>query len=729
MKVKAYFTAFLVMAALCVGCRDSKNPDTAAADALAERLLGVKASGIEFVSDTTRHDTFLLEQSGRKVRITGDNPVSMAVGLNYYLKNYLGVDCPWMKGELSIPDKLAPVTETVERTAKVGDRFFLNYCTYGYALLWCTWEEWEWLIDWMALNGINMPLALTGQEYVWLDVWQQFGMTADEIRAYFSGPAHLPWHRMGEMDGWQGPLPQSWIDGQMELQKRILRREREFGMRPVLPAFSGHVPGRVAELYPDAAITEIASWCDFPSPYFLDPNDPLFKRVQKLYLEKQTELFGTDHYYGADPFNEMIPPSWEPEYLAGVTGELYSSMAQVDPEARWIEMAWIYVNNPSGWSPAAKKACMDAVPKGKLIMLEYQGEYSEFWRETESHYGQPFIWCYLGDFGGVDVLEGNIVKVDRLLKSLFETESTCTGLGCTLEGFSVAPHPFEYFYERLWCDTLDPYGWIRKWSSLHRDDACPATEAAWEKLIREVFVHDAAYFAGSMMSQHPEFGHHDPQSRLPYDNDILLECCRVLLANPSGRDQSRYDITTLYTQVLANLFTLLTDRYTDAASAGDVARMKELKELSLKLFADTDALLATREEMLFGRWISNARRFGADAAEQDCFEVNARTILTRWGCDMYLDDYARRLWQGLVGDYYCRRWQTFFDTTIDRVEKGLAVDGDWYDKEFWPVLVEMAGEEMYSKEPYPAEPIGDSFAAARDVDSRIDGYRAVIGSE
>ena len=73
-------------------------PEADAAYALAERILGAKAHGIDFVADTSRHDTFRLEQKGGKVLITGDNPVSMAVGLNYYLKNYLNIDYPWMKG-------------------------------------------------------------------------------------------------------------------------------------------------------------------------------------------------------------------------------------------------------------------------------------------------------------------------------------------------------------------------------------------------------------------------------------------------------------------------------------------------------------------------------------------------------------------------------------------------------------------------------------------------------
>ena len=48
--------------------------------------------------------------------------------------------------------------------------------------------------------------------------------------------------RMGNINGWGGPLPPSWHIYQINLQHRILMRMREFGMIPVLPAFAGHVP-------------------------------------------------------------------------------------------------------------------------------------------------------------------------------------------------------------------------------------------------------------------------------------------------------------------------------------------------------------------------------------------------------------------------------------------------------------------------------------------------------
>lgn len=53
--------------------------------------------------------------------------------------------------------------------------------------------------------------------------------------------------RMGNMHGWGGPLPMSWIDGQLVLQHKILNRMRQLGMIPVLPGFAGHVPKSITK--------------------------------------------------------------------------------------------------------------------------------------------------------------------------------------------------------------------------------------------------------------------------------------------------------------------------------------------------------------------------------------------------------------------------------------------------------------------------------------------------
>ena len=128
---------------------------------------------------------------------------------------------------LDMPATLPAVDKKVTVDARCKDRFFLNYCTFGYTMPWWQWEDWEHFIDWMALNGINLPLAITGQESIWLKVWTKLGLSESEVRNYFTGPAHLPWHRMLNIDYWQGNLPMSWLDGQEELQKKIVARQRE----------------------------------------------------------------------------------------------------------------------------------------------------------------------------------------------------------------------------------------------------------------------------------------------------------------------------------------------------------------------------------------------------------------------------------------------------------------------------------------------------------------------
>jgi len=38
--------------------------------------------------------------------------------------------------------------------------------------VWWDWKRWEKEIDWMALQGINLPLAFTGQEAIWQKVFK-----------------------------------------------------------------------------------------------------------------------------------------------------------------------------------------------------------------------------------------------------------------------------------------------------------------------------------------------------------------------------------------------------------------------------------------------------------------------------------------------------------------------------------------------------------------------------
>ena len=46
-----------------------------------------------------------------------------------------------------------------------------------------------------------------------------------------------------------------------------------------------------------------------------------------------------------------------------------------------------------------------------MIVLDLFAEVDPIWKETESFYGQPFIWCMLHNFGGNLGLYGTVERV------------------------------------------------------------------------------------------------------------------------------------------------------------------------------------------------------------------------------------------------------------------------------------------------------------------------------
>ena len=686
-------------------------------DGLAHRILGDMDTWFVFEYQPDTVDYFQIEPvkdtvTTLKIRITGNNDNSLAVGLNYYLKHIAGVHVSWLLCEpVELPIKFPISLKTIRKEALVKDRFFLNYCTYGYTMPWWKWPQWDRFIDWMALNGINMPLAITGQEAVWYEVWKEFGMTDEEIRSYFSGPAHLPWHRMANLDGFGGPLPMSWLEGQKELQQQIVQREREFNMTPVLPAFAGHVPKRFAEMHPEADIQQLSAWCGFEPTYFLNSADPLFPKIQKSFMDKEIALFGSDHIYGVDPFNEMDPPSWEPEYLADVSQNIYTSLQQADPAARWLQMTWVFYYKRKSWTPERLRAYLTAVPQDKLVLLDYFCEKTEVWRTTDGFYGQPFIWCYLGNFGGNTMLVGNINELEQKISAaLKEAGPNMTGIGSTLESFDVSPHIYEYLFDRVWNPQPDVHQWVEDWCKVRTGEN--TLQEQWRLLIDSVYKDWSFYGLGTQLVARPSLEGHGTYYTKPYysyNNDTLKSICRMFLRNypitiglfevPNGKNTYQYDLVNLFSQWMGNHFMDIRNDFTLAYKNRDIKEMKRQVKLANQLFDDVDALLNTHPAFMLGPWIENARAWGTTEEEKDYYERQARTLLTIWGGPI-LNDYANRMWGGLVKDYYARRWNLFFDAVIKAAKQGKEFD----EKAFGEELSKFEHAWTMKHTKYPVEP-------------------------
>lgn len=256
----------------------SRTPEyTDSAARLAERIVPSHSDNFIFTLVPAEKDFFELRQNGDKIEIQGNNGISMARGLNHYLRHYCHASVSWCGDNLaSIPDTLPAVGEPVHIEASQPLRYYLNYCTYSYSMAFWGWEEWEKEIDRMALQGVNLPLMAVNSQYaVWQNTLKRLGYNEKEISEFLPGAGYEAWWLMGNLEGFGGPVSQKFIDRQTDLQQKMLRRMRELGMAPVFQGFYGMVPNSLKEKFPEANIKEQGEWQTYQRPAFLDPNDPL----------------------------------------------------------------------------------------------------------------------------------------------------------------------------------------------------------------------------------------------------------------------------------------------------------------------------------------------------------------------------------------------------------------------------------------------------------------------
>ena len=659
--------------------KKSEAKEIEAITQLVNRIIPGNAQNFEFriIPQDKKKDTYSIEDINGKILICGNNANSLAVALNYYLNNYCNTSVSWYaEVPVVMPETMPKVGSKITSTARVDRRFFLNYCTYGYTMPYWDWKQWERIIDWMALNGINMPLAITGQEAVWFNVLQQLGMTPDEIRSYFVGPTYLPWHRMANIDRWNGPLPQEWLDKQVELQKKILERERQLNMRPVLPAFAGHVPARLKELYPDANIKYLGTWAGFKDEYrchFLNPEEKLFAKIQKLFLEEQTRLFGTDHIYGVDPFNEVDPPSWDPDYLNKVSRNMYRTLTAVDSKAEWMQMSWMFYHDRKDWTLPRVKALLSGVPTGKMSLLDYHCENVEIWQNTDKFYGQPYIWCYLGNFGGNTTITGNVKESGaRLDNALANGGKNMLGIGSTLEGLDVVQFPYEYIFAKAWSNSQKDETWINHLADRHYGEPNENVRKAWDILFNDVYV-QVPRTLGILPNYRPALINNDKRIGINYDNNKLIEAWSLLLdIDKASTNEIQIDLITVGRQVLGNYFTKVKNRFDSAYYKQDANAMRYNAEILHSLLSDIDALNSFNYRCTIEPWIQEARNYATTPEIADYYEKNARNLITTWGGK--LNDYASRTWAGLINDYYAKRWEVYTSTLIDAVQNYATLD-------------------------------------------------------
>lgn len=699
----------------------ASNNLTATITALIERWLPGRSSGFIIEEDNAGPGTdhFTLQSYAGKIKITGNSPLAVASGFNYYLKHYCHLDISIQGNDITPPEVFPPVKEKVVRQTPFAIRYFLNYCTFGYTMAWWNWQRWEKLIDWMAMNGINMPLAITGQEAVWQQLLKELNFSDKEISDFIAGPAFLPWGWMGNIDGMAGPLPANWTREHVMLQKKILERERSFGMKPVLQAFTGHMPKSTRTRYPGVKIIQTTDWAGMPGTYVLDPQDTLFEKIGRRFIEIQTQLYGTDHLYDADCFNEVNPPSSDTAFIGKIAGSVFKSMTAADPQATWIMQGWFLFWQKDFWKKPQAEALLGAVPPGKLILLDLYGEKYPVWKETSSFYGKPWVWNIICNLGQKVNLSGDLAGIYRNFKEATTSpaKGDIKGIGMMMEGFGYNPVVQEFITDLVWSPEVKNLStWITGYATRRYGGYNEHAATAWKALLQSVYSYTISeeslicYTPGALT---PPVSGKNPYGAEYNTGGLFKAAGEMLLAAEQLKNNENYqfDLVHIMREALSLNANRLFTAAKQAADSGNIALFKEKSAAFIHLLGDMDTLLAANKHFLLGKWISDAKSWGHTGEEQRYYEWNARNIVTLWEPfpDSHLRDYASKQWNGLVGDFYLYRWKKYFSALLSSLETGQPLNRKKFSRE----ISQWEYEWTRKDNKYPDKPSGDAVAIAK----------------
>lgn len=705
---------------LCLLCLPWASRAAFPIDGLLERI--DKGASRKFIIERKAApvDYFELDQQGDKVVIRGNTYVNIAAGVNWYLKYYAGIHLSCSGMQAALPAVLPPVGRKERHETRMKYRYNLNYCTFSYTMAFWDWKRWEQEIDWMALHGINLPLAMTGVEGVWYHVLKKLGYTEQETADFIAGPAFLAWWQMNNLEGWGGPNPPSWYDQQIALQKRILRRMREYGIQPVLPGYSGMVPHNAKEKL-GLNVSDPGLWCGYRRPAFLQPTDPRFGEIASLYYQEMNRLFGKADFYSMDPFHEGGSVAGVDLDAAGEA--LMQAMKKNNPKAVWVAQAW--QENPRSKMIENRQA-------GDMLILDLFAESRPQWGDPASTwyrkegFGQhDWIYCMLLNYGGNVGLHGKMQHViDEYYKALQSPfGETLRGVGLTMEGSENNPVMYELLTELPWRpEPFEKEEWVRKYATARYGKADPVVQEAWLLLSRSVYncpaasvqqgTHESVFCARPSLDAYQVSSWSEMKDY--YDPADVIRAASLLVSAADryrGHANFAYDLTDVLRQALAEKGRLTLKVVSAAYRAADKTLFRQAAGRFMQLIDRQDELLATRPEFTVGRWIRQARERGTTPEEKDLYEWNARVQITTWGNRTAADegglrDYAHKEWSGILKDFYRMRWQTYFDYLSASLEGKNPPPIDFY-----------ALEEPWTKatNPYPSEPVGETIPVAKKI--------------
>lgn len=696
-------------------------------DGLLERI--DKGTSRKILTEVVRSDSdfFELTTCNGRPLVRGNNYVSVAVGINWYLKYHVGVHLSWNSMHAKLPSVLPVVNMPERHSTDIRNRYYLNYCTLSYSMAFWDWKRWEQEIDWMALHGINLCLDIVGTDVVWRNVLLRLGYTKEEANGFVAGPAFQAWWLMNNMEGWGGPCSDNWYSEREMLQKRIMKRMKQFGISVCLPGYSGMVPHDARQRL-GLNVSDPGMWCGYKRPAFLLPTDSRFHEIASLYYKEQQRLYGIADYYSMDPFHEGGNVDGVDLRAAGES--IMREMKAANPKAVWVVQAWQACPHPE---------MIRHLRNGDMLVLDLYSESRPQWGDPESTWyrkngfdGHNWAFCMLLNYGGNVGMYGKLQHViDEYYKARESRFArTMKGVGLTMEGIENNPVMYELVMELPWRQQrFGSDGWLQNYLTARYGGVRNEKIAeAWRLLARSVYgcpadnveqgCHESVLCARPSLTAYQVSSWSEMTDY--YDPDDIIRAARLLVEASheiKANDNFRYDLVDVMRQAIAEQARLVYDEVVAAYKAKDCETFGLCSKRFLDILLQQDRLLSSMPDFMVGRWIAQARALGTTVTESDHYEWNARTQITVWGNRQAAEqgglwEYAHKEWSGVLRDFYFPRWKAYFDALSATFDGHPMPTFDFY-----------AMDEKWTLQhnEYPSVAQGDAVEFAQEAYDKVFG--------
>ncbi len=614
---------------------------------------------------------FEYEVKNGNLHISGSSPVALCRGFYDYAKKHGYGLYSWTGSSLNLPSTLENES-TTKVTSPFEHHYYFNVVTYGYTMPYWDWERWEKELDWMALHGLDMPLSLIAYEAIIARVWKKMGLTDEEINSYFVGPAHLPWMRMGNISGINGPLDQSWYDNRIELQHKVLDRMKELGMKPIVHGFPGFIPQAFKRIHPELEISQ-TSWSNGSfHNWMISPREPLFSEISTMYVQEWEKEFGKAKYYLVDSFNEMdnpLPEKGNPEryeLLNEYGDKVYKSIKAANPDAVWTMQGWMFGYQRTIWDYETLGALLKNVPDDKILLLDLAVDYNKhFWKSQvnwdfyKGFYNKPWVYSVIPNMGGKTGLTGVLeFYANGHLEALASpNRGKLVGHGLAPEGIENNEVIYELYTDAGWSSKeIDLNAWYENYSVNRYGSYPKEIRNTWKELEKSVY---------GTFTDHPRYNWQfrpgvNSTGTINLSDSFFKGIEEFASVAPEMKDSELYmaDLMEFSALYLGGKAEFLVYKIEQAYADGDVKTATKLEADFEYILKGIDKILYSHPVLRLENWIEFARSQGVDQAQAAKYESNAKRLVTIWGPPV--DDYAARVWSGHIRDYYLPRWQHYF---------------------------------------------------------------------